>query len=182
MAVSVGVAGLAAGAAGAGINAYGSYESGKANSEAAAYRAQVAANNAKIAQTNAKLDIQAGETAAVNQGLKTRAAVGTQKAGFGASGVDPTTGSAANVTAATKELGYLDALTLRSDAAKKAYGEEVAATSDTAQAGLDTLESQQATEAGEIGAAGSLLSGVSTVGTNFANLQNKGVFNTTTAR
>src|ERR1700735_4280727 len=139
--------GLVASLVGSVVNASGQQEQAQAQAEAAAYQAQVAQNNAAIAQSNAKLDIQAGETAAVNQGLKTRAAVGAIKANQGASGVDPNTGSASAVQAGQREVGYLDALTLRSDAAKKAYGQEVTATSETAQAGLDTLESGQALEA-----------------------------------
>ena len=168
--------GLVGSLVGSVVNASGQQEQAQAQAEAAAYQAQVAQNNAAIAQSNAKLDIQAGETAAVNQGFKTRAAVGSARANQGASGVDPNTGSASAVQAGQQEIGYLDALTLRSDAAKKAYGQEVAATSETAQAGLETLEAGQAQEAGTIGATGTLLSGVSTVGTNFANLQSKNVF------
>lgn len=162
----------AAGVAGAGITAFGSYESGQANSKAEAYQAQVAANNAAIAQQNARLDIQAGETAATNKGLQTRSKVGSEKASQGASGIDVNTGSAADVRTGTEELGQLDALTIRSNAAKQAYGQMVTATSDTAQNELLTSESSQSAEAGEIGAAGSLLSGVSSVGRNYAGFQN----------
>ena len=89
-----GAAGLVGSLVGSVVNASGQQEQAQAQSEAAAYQAQVAQNNAAIARSNAKLDIQAGETAAVNQGLKTRAAVGTARANQGASGVDPNTGSA----------------------------------------------------------------------------------------
>ena len=61
----------------------------------------------------------------------------------------------------------LDALTIRSNAAKQAWSQEVAATSEEAQAGLDTMESRQDLEAGTIGATGTLLSGASSVGGNF---------------
>lgn len=163
-----------AGIAGTVISAAGQYEQGQATAAASAYQAQVAANNAAIAKTNALMDIQSGEIAAVNSGLKTRAQVGSEKANQGASGVDVNTGSAVNVRAGTAETGMLDALTIRSNAAKEAYGQEVTATSDTAQSQLDTMEGSQAAEAGEIGAAGSLLSGASTVGGNYLKYQNLG--------
>ena len=73
----MGVVSAITGLIGAGVSAAGQVEAGQAQAEAYAYQAQVAQNNAAIAQSNAKLDIQAGETAATNQGLKTRAAVGT---------------------------------------------------------------------------------------------------------
>src|ERR1700688_1272699 len=121
---------LIAGVAGAGLSAAGSYNNLQAQSQNAAYQAQVAANNAKIAMTNAGMDTQSGEIAAANQGLKTRAAVGTTLAGQGASGVSVNTGSFPTVRAAESELGALDAMTIRSNAAKKAYADTVAATSD----------------------------------------------------
>ena len=159
------------GMAGAGVAAAGSIESGTATQEADSYQAQVAANNAKLAQQQGKLDIQSGEIAAVNQGLKTKAAVGTEKAAQGASGIDVNTGSAAAVRAGTASTGMLDALTIRSNAAKKSYADEVQAQSDTAQGVLDTCAGEQAQTAGDIGAVSSLLSGASTVGTNYAKLQ-----------
>ena len=159
---------LVGGLVGAGISAYGQYQSMEAQSANAAYQAQVAANNAKIAQSNAAMDIQAGEIQAANQGLKTRAAVGTTKAQEGASGVDVNTGSFPQARAAESEIGMMDALTIRSNAAKQAYSQEVAATSDTAQSGLYTAQSQQASAAAPIGAAGSLLSSASSVGGNYA--------------
>ena len=62
-------------------------------------------------------------------------------------------------------------MTLRSNAAKAAYSEQVKATSETAKL-VESLEAQQAPEAAAIGATGTLLSGVSTAGSNFAKMQN----------
>lgn len=161
-----------AGGVGAGVSAYGAYESGQANKSAAAYQAEVAANNAKIAQQNATWDIQAGEVAADNQGLRTRGAVGAEKAGQGAAGVSVNSGTAPDVRAATEALGMQDAMTIRSNAARAAYGAEVQATSDTAQSQLDTMQSRQAGIAGDLSAGGSLLQGISTVGGRYAAWQN----------
>ncbi len=174
MGISLGALGLVstiAGAAGAGVSAFGKYEEGQATKEAMAYRATVAANNAAIASRDARLDIQAGEVAATNKGLQTRAKVGSQLATQGASGVDVNSGSAPTVRAATAEYGMLDALTIRSNSEKQAYAKEVEATSDTAQSQLDTMAGEEAGKAGALGAAGTLLSGASTVGLNFARWQ-----------
>lgn len=159
------------GLAGAGISAAGAMEQGQATAASDAYQAQVAANNAALATQQGKLDIQSGEIQAVNSGLKTRAAVGTEKSQQGASGIDVNTGSAANVRAGTASMGMLDALTVRSNAAKKAYADEVQATSDTAQGQLDTFAGEQAGTGADIAAAGTLLSGASTVGGNYAKFQ-----------
>ena len=69
------------------------------------------------------------------------------------------------------KLGALDALTIRSNSAREAYGYEVASVSDTAEAQLKTQEGEQAQTAGNIGALSSFLTGASSVGSNYARLQ-----------
>jgi hypothetical protein len=162
-----------AGVAGAGVSAAGSYNAMQAQSANAAYQAQVAQNNAKIAAMNETLEIQSGEQAAAIGALKTRAAVGNIKAAQAGAGIDVNRGSAVDVRAGATEVGALDALTIRSNYARKAYGYATAATSDIAQAGLFTAESEQAAAAGPLAATGSLLSGISTAGSKFAQFQTK---------
>jgi hypothetical protein len=96
--------------------------------------------------------------------MKTRAAVGNIQAAQGASGIDVNSGSAPKVRAAASELGLMDALTIRSTAAKKAYADTVAATSDTAESTLLQSESEQASAAAPISALGNFLSSASSVG------------------
>jgi hypothetical protein len=165
---------LGIGLAGTAVNAYGQYEAGQAQSEAAAYQAQVAANNAAIARQNASMESAAGEAQTVAKGLQTRALIGKERAYAGASGVDTNVGSAAAVRAGTEQMGMLDALTIRSNAAKRAWASEVQATSEEAQSQLYQFERSQAAAAGGIAAAGSLLSGASTVGGNYLRWQNAG--------
>jgi hypothetical protein len=69
--------------------------------------------------------------------------------------------------AGEREVGMINAMTIRSNASREAYGQEVQATSDTAQAQLDLMEGSQAAEGGDLGAIGSLLSGASTTGKYF---------------
>jgi len=165
------IASTVAGVVGTGVQAYGAVKQGQAASDAYAYKAQVAANNAAIGRQKAVMDIQAGEIAAVNQGLKTRAKVGSEKAQQGAAGIDVNTGSAAMVREGTTQVGLVDALTVRSGAAKKAWADQVDATSSEAQAQLDRAAGENAETAGYINAAGSLLSGASSVGKNYASWQ-----------
>lgn len=171
--VSIAVGSAVIGAVGSGVKAFGDISGAEAKSANDAYQAQVAANNAKIAATDAKLDIQAGEVAAVNVGMKTRSVVGQEKAAQGAAGIEVNNGSAADVRSGTAALGMLDALTVRSNAAKQAYAKEVEATSDTAQGQLLQTESQQDLVAGDVSAAGDLLSGASSVGKAWAGYQTK---------
>lgn len=168
------LAGLSAvaGLAGAGIGAVGAMQASDARASAATYQAQVAENNAKIAKQNAGFEIESGEIAAANQGLKTRAVVGTEKASQAASGIDVTKGSAVDVRKGTETMGLLDAITIRSNAARRAYGYQVAETSDVAQGGLLRSQAKQEKIAGPLTAAGTLLSAASTVGGNYAKWQN----------
>jgi hypothetical protein len=160
-------ASLGLAAAGAGISAYGKYEAGQGTQASMAYQAQIAANNAIIAKQNAQWDIHAGEAAANAAGLKTRAQVGSTVAKMAASGIATGVGSAAETVAGEREVGAINSMTIRSNASRQAYGDEVQATSDTAQAQLDTMEGRQAAEAGDLGAMGSLLSSASTTGKYF---------------
>lgn len=159
------------GAAGTATSAAGASSAAEARAQNAAYQSQVAANNAKIAQQDATLEIQSGEIAAVNTGLRTRARIGQQKAAQGASGIDVNSGSAVDVRAGTAELGMLDALTVRSDAAKRAYRKEVEASSDVAQSQLLQSQAEQEREAGEFNVMSTLLSGASSVGGKWAGYQ-----------
>lgn len=168
MGAALGPIGIAAGIAGAGITALGAYNNDQSQAANAAYQAQVAANNAKIAGENANMDLQSGETAELNRGLKTRAQVGTQLAQQSGSGVDVNSGSFVGARRATSEIGSLDALTIRSDTAKKVFADQTQQSNDLAQSTLDTQESTQAASAAPIAAAGSLLSGASSVGGNYA--------------
>lgn len=168
-----GLAGI--GLAGAGLNAAGQFMGLDAQSQAAAYQAAVARNNANTAMENASMDSAAGNVAATNAGLRTRAAVGKQIAAAGAGGVESRSGSEAQQVAGIRQMGMQDAETVRSNATKQAWGAEVASTGFQAQAGLDTYESQVASTMAPLAAGGTLLSGASTVGGNFLKASQWGV-------
>lgn len=159
---------LAAGA----VSAAGAVKSGEANAANLNYQAQVAANNSLIAKQNMDWETQSGEIAATNQEMKTRATVGQTKADQGASGVDVNTGSFVAARAGEAEVGSLDALTIRTDAARKAYGYAVAATSDTAQSQLDKVGADNAATAGDISAGASLLGSASSAFGQYAKWGN----------
>ncbi len=146
------------------VSAIGSYQGMEAKSANAAYQAQIARNNATIAERNANMDLQSGETAAVNRGLKLRAQAGAQLAAQGASGVDVNTGSAVNARKATAELGTLDVATIRSDTAKKVYADETQASNYQAQSGLLQQQSEEADDMAPVAALSSALSSASSLG------------------
>lgn len=162
---------MAAAAAGSVTKAFGSWQAGEAGAQASNFQAQVAENNAAAARQNFTWEMQAGQQRATDSEMKTRAQVGETKTGQAAAGIDVNTGSAAAVQSAEGKLGELDALTIRSNSARRAYGYEVAATSDEAQAQLDRAQASQSRISGDIGAATSLLSGASSAGGKYAMYQ-----------
>jgi hypothetical protein len=86
------------------------------------YQAQVSKNNAIIAQQNADYATAQGETEAQTEGMKTAQQIGTIRSQGGASGLDVNSGSKGAVVSSATELGELDAMTIRNNAAWKAYG------------------------------------------------------------
>jgi hypothetical protein len=157
--------------AGGVMSAVGTGRQYAAASANAAYQAQVAANNAKIAQQNQNAELQAGSQQATMTGLRTRATVGKTKAEQGASNVDVNSGSFSNARSGEAEVGLLDALTVRSNAARRAYGYEVQGLNDTAQSQLLETESRQAREAEPWAVGASLLSSASSAGSRYAMYQ-----------
>lgn len=162
---------------GAAVSAYGQYESGQAQKASANYNSEVAANNASIAEQTANRAAQAGEAQAEATSQKTRATVGAITANQAAGNIDVNSGSALDVQSSAKELGELDALTVRSNAAKTAYGYQTQSTSDTGQSQLDAFQAANAGTAGEIGAGASILGGVSSAAGNYGKflLQNSSI-------
>lgn len=169
---------LAAGVIGTGITAAGAIEQGQATANMANYQAVVASNNATIANQNANYAIQAGEAQAANTSQKGAAAMGKVKAAQAASGVDVNTGSAADVQQGERQTNQLDTETVLNNSELQAYGYRSAATSYTAQAGLEETEAEQAPIGADIGATGSVLSGISGVGLKWSSLGNLGTSST----
>lgn len=152
---------------GAAVSAYGMEQQGKAASNAANYNAEVAANNAKIAKQNSAYAGAEGETNTASALMKARAEVGAIKASQAASGLDVNSGSAVDVRSSAAETGELNAINIRSEAARKAYGYQTEAASDTGQVGLDKSNASNSSAAGDIGAASSIIGGLGKAGGDY---------------
>jgi hypothetical protein len=98
------------------------------------YQAAVAELNKDISKQNAAYARDVGEVEAQLTGMKHRAELGEMIAAQGASGLDVNVGSAVKVRESMIDLGYYDQLQHRATAAKKAYGYEVEAGMNAAQA------------------------------------------------
>lgn len=146
---------------GAIASAYGAAQQAHAQSESGKYNAAVAQNNATIAKQNADYAGAAGEAQAGIQDQKNRAKIGALIANQGASGIDINSPSSIDVQQSAVETGQLDTMTIRADAARKAYGYEIQGSNNEAQAGLDTMQAKNAQEAGDISAVGGVLGAAS---------------------
>lgn len=154
----------------------GAIQQGKAATASANYNAAVAGVNAEQAKKNSELASEAGMAQEAMQERKTRAEVGQIKANQAASGLDVNSGSALDVRSSAAELGELDALTVRSNATKEAYGYSTQASSFEAQQGLDVSEAKNDTTAGYTNAASTFLGAASTGTSNYLKYQLQGGF------
>lgn len=128
--------GLGAQVLGTGLKVLGGIGGALSGRQQADYQARVARNNENIARWNSYNAKQQGEVAATNEGLKGRAVVGAIAAAQGASGIDMNSGSAVSVRADAASLAQLNAMTIKSDAARRAYGYDIMAKNYHAEAKL----------------------------------------------
>lgn len=164
---------------------YGQAQQSKAQKNAATYDAQQQTYQAQTARQNAAVQAQmSGISArdAMARGLQeaeqhettVQQLWGEQRATLAASGVMVDQGSAADIQRDTLAMGARDALTIRSNAAREAWGHqmnqsmelaggEAAYQSRMQAAALSRLQGKQAAQAGALGIATSVLTGGSDI-------------------
>jgi hypothetical protein len=150
-------------AVGALVGAAGSLFQGIAGAQEAQYQAQIAKNNAVIAEKNAQYAQITGSRQEEAYRIKATNVRATQKAAYGASGIDVSQGSAVQVQRAARTIEELDAETIRNNAWREAHDFKTQAVNFRAQAGLDQMQGQNALIAGGIGALGGLANAASSV-------------------
>lgn len=166
---------LTATAAAGAVSAMGAIESADAQQKQANYQAQVARNNQTIASQNADAATQAGAVQEQNQRFKNAEQMGTIRATLAANGGDIGSGSALDIQSDAARLGEVDALTIRNNAARNAYGYQAQGANFGADAGLDVARGKQAQTAGTMGAASSILGSASQFGNQYANFSKSGL-------
>lgn len=153
--------------AGAANTVLGSYNQSKAAKAAYEYQAAVQRNNAQLAEWQAQDAIARGQKAEQSQRLKVAQLKSTQRAGFAARGVALDEGSALNILNDTDYMGNLDALTLRDNAAKEAWGYRTQGANAASDAAL--LSGRAEAESPFGAAASSLLTGAGAVASSWYN-------------
>ena len=135
------------------MSAYGAYQQGQ-------YQGGVARNNAVIQEQNATWTKQQGIAEEANQRQKTAQMAGGIQAEMAGHGVDTENGTPLRLQGDVANLGETDAITIRNNAMRKAWGFDVAASGNTAQAAQDTT-------AGNLDAFTSLIGGASSISRNY---------------
>jgi hypothetical protein len=156
------------------IGGIGSLTKGMAGSQSAKYNAAIASQNASIAQQNAQRASMAGEQAAAMKERQTRANVGQIEANQAASGIDVNKGSAPDVRSSAAMNGELDAITIRSNAARDAYGYQTDSAKYTGEAALHRSEAGYDAMGGYIDTGTTILGGVGNAGLKYQAYQNAG--------
>jgi len=160
-------------AAGVGLQAYGQYKSGHAQQDAADASARASESqaelqdfNAHVAELQAADSLDRGNLEADQFRGQVRGTIGTQRVAQAASNVDVGYGSAVDVQADAAYLGKLDEMTIRTNAAREAWGYQVTALNYRQQAKIDreTAAAQRkggaaAATAGNIAAIGTIATG-----------------------
>lgn len=159
--------GTAASYLGTGIQALGALQKGQASSQAAKYNSQLAERNAQIADQNESWAIQEGEQNTEQKEMQTRATVGSIRSAQSANGIDVNSGSNLDVQSSAARLGELDALNIRADAARKAYGYATDSANQKAKSNLDKYESDQDALGGYIDAGSTFLTGSTNAGLGY---------------
>lgn len=157
-------------AASAGLAAGGALLSGVSAMAAGNYQAKVAKNNAAMLTQEHDTDLQAGQRAESEQRGKTTDLIASQMAAQGANGVDVNVGSAREVRDADQARGDFDALAVRYNAARAAWGNSVEASNQRAQGAMAKASGRMALASSFIGAASSLAGGAGKIaGMNASN-------------
>lgn len=134
------------------VGAVGQYQAGQ-------FQEAVANQNAKVQEMQATDALQRGADEETRQRKRVRQLLGQQRVAMGANNVVLSSGSPLDILADTARLGEEDAITIRNNARREAWGYRVGAQSSRAQGRVSALE-------GRYGAASTLLTaGTSAYGT-----------------
>lgn len=148
------VAGLVSGALGASRQS-------EATQQAYNYQAAVNKNNAQVAEWQAQDALQRGTKAEQAQRLKVAQLKSSQRAGFAARGVALDEGSPLAILQDTDMMGEMDALTIRDNAEKEAWGARMQGANYSSDSAM--LSARAGAESSTGAAFGSLLTGAGAV-------------------
>jgi hypothetical protein len=127
------------------------------------YAADIYGQNAALADLQATDAIARGAEAESRYRTQIKGLVGSNRANMAAQGIDVSTGSAVDVQRDVEAVGELDALTIKNNAAREAFGYRVEASQYRRQADLARLGARNQAKALRRASLGSLLTGAANV-------------------
>lgn len=154
-------------------SASAAYTKSKQERAAYDYQAQVAENNSVLAEWQARDAIRRGQEAEGAHRIKVAQLKGSQRASLAGRGIDLTEGSALDILSDTDFMGERDALTIRNNASREAFGHRVE--SGNYRSNADVLRSRAAMEKPGMAAGTSLLTGAGQVANTWYTYKSKGV-------
>jgi hypothetical protein len=125
------------------------------------YQAGIYGQDATFADAQATDAIARGHEAELRSREGTRQLTGSQRASYAAQGLSLDTGSPADVVTGDRALGELDALTIRNNARREAYGYSTQAAQFRQQGAMAQLAGRNTAQAYRDQGASTLLSGAS---------------------
>ncbi len=146
--------------AGTALQLYGQHQAGQTAQKQAAYQKKVAENNAQVAEWQARDALERGEQAETEQRRKTRQLMGNQRSAMATNGFDVNEGVNVDLLGDTQMMGTLDALTIRQNAQREAYGHQANASNLLAQAEMEGYQGKVARQEARINMGTTLLSSV----------------------
>jgi hypothetical protein len=145
------------------VSVAGAAQQSKAAQAQAKYQAAVQRNNAQIAEYQAQDAIERGTQAEQQKRREIQQVIGQQRAAMSVSGLSMDSASFVDTIGDTAAMGEMDALTIRSNAAKQAWAYRAQGAGMDAQAQLYDAQAAQAKAALPLQIGGSLLSGAGSV-------------------
>jgi hypothetical protein len=136
------------------------------------YNKKIANYNADVARIQAQDALDRGTDQEQRFRVGVRRMIGAQRVGYASQGVDVNRGSAVDIQADAQRLGELDALEIRSNAAREAWGYKVQATNYQNQGRMAAMS-------GTMGAISSLAVGGAQSYAMYSAFNAAGAFNTT---
>lgn len=152
---TIAIAGLALTAASTGVAAYSQYQATESQNKANEYNAAALNRNAEQANLQAQHLIDQGAVDEKVHRQKVQQLIGTQRASAAGSGLLVDNGTTEDVVEDTAGFGELDALTIRNNAARSAWGARNTGADYSASANLATMKNSSSA----LSVGGSLLSG-----------------------
>jgi hypothetical protein len=133
------------------------------------YEGDILDQNAGLAQQQAADSLARGREAEGRQRAQGRQLAGAQRAAFAASGVEIDSGSAADVMANDHALDELDAMTIRNNAAREAWGYQVQSNDYRRQADLARMSGRETASSLRSQSVSTLLTGAGSLASIYAS-------------